>query len=626
MPEKFSPGEWGEIEKKVDAAEIAQREAAKAAGELAEGKAAEEEAEILEETRKERRAEAETLLGPEGSPERELVSLRWKNLVKAFRGSRELEAEHDELVEKEVAVLSRIEAEPTGAQIKALERLRGKQDAVSEKRENLIASSPEAYFGLHLKEMKEMKRQLSEGRIVETPYVKRQAEDVTAHVRSGKPVLLYGHLGTGKSELAMHVAKNYLGKEALVVSGSKHTSLAELYGHQVLAVDKLKQEEREGFIRSVEAKYEEWRNENPTADEGEKGRAHDRIKQAYSMVRGGGTISDFYLGPVYQAMEEGRLVIIDEVNAIPHEVLISLNHILTRKVGDTVGVQQDSGKKVAIQEGFGVIMTSNLNQGDSRYVDRQDLDPAFLSRLYKLEHDYVPQRTEGALRDEAGPENELYQILLARMMDKNGNIEAPEGTLKDLWRLAQAARVSQDVFAGKQVKDAFYFKQGGARATQYMLKESVLSLRGMDAIISQWQKEGYRRELDYYLYKEFVGQSTTPADKAYLYQLFKDQYGFFQSEGWEPSPDYGSGGVVRSFDVPVPENRPKKLSVLGPRDVVEAAYGEAPERAEWPEADEADAEAGELSPEVMGLEEWRSGFGAEFEDLGQEVMATCKIA
>jgi hypothetical protein len=257
------------------------------------------------------------------------------------------------------------------------------------------------------------------------------------------------------------------------------------------------------------------------------------------------------------------------------------------------------------------------------------LDAAFLSRLYKLEHDYVPQKTEGVLDEEAGAENELFQILVARIMDKNGNIEAPEGSLKKLWRLAQAARVTQDVFAGRQVKDAFYFKQGGARSTPYMLKEAVLSLRGMDAVISQWQKDGYKYELDHYIHTEFVSQSTNAADKAYLYQLFKDQYGFFQSEGWEQSPDYGSGGVVKSFDVKSPENRGKKLEFLGPRETIEAAYGAAPERAAWPEPKEEgedSAEAGEMSPDVMAFEDWRSGLNGAIQEIGHEVEGICRVA
>lgn len=588
MSERMSSEQWADIEKKVNEAERAKREAEKVAQESGSAKRTgtkltDIEKEVLAETQEEKRAEVEAALGYDGSTERALVSLRWKNLSKAIQTEHALQDERNELLAQESSILGRIDGVPTGTQTKALGKLREKLQENDENQEALIESSPEAYFGLHLRDLKEMRRDLENGRIVETPYVKKQAEDVATHLKAGVPVMIYGHLGTGKTELAMHVAKEYMGKEAVVLSGSKHTSLSELYGHQVLAVDE----------------------------------------------KSGATKSDFYLGPVYQAMKEGRIVIIDEVNAIPHEVLISLNHILTLKVGETVPVQQDSGETVAIKEGFGVIMTGNLNQGDSRYVDRQELDPAFLSRLYKLEHDYVPQQTEGTLDSEAGSDNELFQILLARMMDKHGNIEAPKDSIRKLWRLAQAARVTQDVFAGRQVKDAYYFKQGGARATQYSLKESVLSLRAMDKIVSMWQRDGYKNELDHYIHSELVSQSTNAADKAYLYQQFKDQFGFFQGGGWDQSPDYGSGGMVKSFDVKSPANRGAAAQFLGPRQIVEAAYGKAPERAEWPDlnaaAEVGDAERGEVSADLLAMDEFRSMLGCELGEIGREVETMCRI-
>ena len=110
------------------------------------------------------------------------------------------------------------------------------------------------------------------------------------------------------------------------------------------------------------------------------------------------------------------------------------------KVGDKLTVQQDSGEEIVVQPGFGVMMTGNLNQGEEKYIDRQDMDPAFLSRLYKKEYDYLPQETKGGL-DEAGEgDNELFLLLLSRVMDKNGNIEAPEDIVKKIWNMAKAAQ------------------------------------------------------------------------------------------------------------------------------------------------------------------------------------------
>ncbi len=569
----------------------------------------------------------ELILGREGSEERVMVDFMKGELKEALRANALVLRKIGQLSQEETDILTSIEGAPSEAEQDALTEIRSELDSLYAEHDELYSKSPEAFFGLTLLELLDYKRELGQGRIVETPYVEKQAHDIAAHLRASKPVFIYGHLGTGKTELAMHVARKYLDKEALVISGSKNMSLAELYGHQVLALDKIKKQELDQFVTEVEDKFTEWQEKNPEASSEDRNRAHDRILQTYLTQMKSGTISDFFLGPVYQAMEEGRPVIIDEVNAIPHQVLISLNHILTRRTGDIVNVQQDSGKQVTVQEGYGVIMTGNLNQGAERYVDREDMDPAFLSRVYKVEHDYLPQTTEGRL-DEAGAGDELFHLLLARVMDKNGNATVPQGSMEKLWNLAKAARITEDVFAGRQVQKAFYFREAGAKSTPYALQEGVLSLRGLDAIVSQWQQEGYKHELDYYLYKEFVSQSTVASDRAYLYQLLKDQFGFFKSTGWEQKPDYGSGGVVSSFAVEVPKNPSAPSTFYGPRELVQFAFGEAPERTEWPEMPKIEEDEGfdeEFTRVLMELERYKdSELIPRFKKLEEQVARVCE--
>jgi len=336
-------------------------------------------------------AEATQILGDENSPHHELVDLRRSNLVAALREDHRLESEREGLLEEESEILKSTKESGDAFSHSALREIDTEMQNLDTGKEKLLQSTPEAYYGLHLKELKGYKESLDEKRLVETPYVKERAEDIYAHLRGGKPVLVYGHLGSGKTELAMQVARDYIGKDALVISGSKTMSLAELYGHQVLQLDTVSPDALTRFATEVEDVFKKWEDQNAEASEEQKNRMHDTILQTYLTKLQKGTITDFFLGPVYRAMDEGRPLIIDEVNAIPHEILISLNHILTRKVGDEVLVQQDSGKTITIKEGFGVLMTGNLNQGQEVYVDRQDMDPAFLSRLYKLEYDYLPQ-------------------------------------------------------------------------------------------------------------------------------------------------------------------------------------------------------------------------------------------
>ena len=600
----ISPEKWANVEKQVNEAEIADRQVKQASKEIflstAQDKASRlgstndnqqfdrvtKKALAKEELSEQER---EGLIGDADSLERDLVEFRSQNLALALQEAIKIEKAREALLLEESSILKKVDGQPTGSQAEALAEVRQELGELEQAERELMDSTPEAFYSLHLRELKEYKKQMEAGRIVETPYVAEQAEDIVAHMRAGKPILIYGHLGSGKTELAMHIAREKLGKEALVISGSRYTSLAELYGHQILDISKVKQDQLDSFTQEVENKFNDWVTANPKATEADKNRYHDTILQTYLTKFKGGTISDFFLGPIYRAMEEGRPVIIDEVNAIPHDVLISLNHILTRKTGETINVQQDSGRTVTVQNGFGVMMTGNLNQGEEKYVDRQDMDPAFLSRLHKIEYDYLPQSTEGA-PNEAGEEDELFHLLLAKVMDRNGNIEAPQETTRKLWKLAQAARLLQNVFAGREVDSAFYFKEGGGRATKYLLKEAVLSIRALDNIIKQWQADAYRYELDHYIYQEFVSQSTVASDRAYIYQVLKDQFGFFQSAAWEQNPSYGQSGMVSDFKVKVPKNQPEKIEFLGARQTVEAAFGESPERNTWPDVDKNNME------------------------------------
>ncbi|MDX1536027.1 MAG: AAA family ATPase [Candidatus Spechtbacterales bacterium] len=624
----ISAEEWERVEEKVGKAQSKKRKEAKIrTGETLEGKT------TLSKRLKTRKDAEQEALRMEAEDEVEDVSVlaealeefQTKNLREALSRLRKIEKQRASLIEEEAEILNNIEDEISGVEHEVLAEIREELDALDKEYQELLNSSPEAFYGLHLHELREYRKALREGKIVETPYVKEQAEDMVAHMRAGIPVMLYGHLGSGKTELAMHVAREYIEKDALIISGSKHTSLAELYGHQSLAIDKLDTDEVGSYVEAVEERFKKWVEENPDASEEDKNRAHDRILQTYLKQSEGGTISEFYLGPVYQAMKEGRPVIVDEVNAIPHEVLISLNNILTRRPGDVIRVQQDSGEELVVQEGFSVVMTGNLNQGQDKYVGRQDMDPAFLSRLHKIEYDYLPQITEGPLETEAGEGNELYALLLSYIMDKHGNIEAPKDSLKKLWRLAQAARIIQNIFAGKEVSDAYYFQQqGGSRRVKPILRESVLSVRSLENILTAWQQGGYKREIDYYLWKEFVEQSTVPQERAYLYQLLKDRFTFFQSDGWEQSPDYGAGGNTNSFDVDVPENDPPEGEFFHPREVVEAAFGPIPERNEWPkvqkeESSKAEEEVEEVNFKQLGdisdMDEFREGVATEIDDL-----------
>jgi len=259
----LSPKDWNEVEENLNKAEISKRKSlaidiegdgekigtavsmpeseatdAKILSELGIKPLDDSDADSIQAEKLAHEEAYEKLMGGEDSPEKALVSLRWKNLSRAMKTEAALERERGRVVEYETGIIKNLigkqdAGEPVSAERTLLAKAAEKERALDTADEKLKKSSPEAWYGLNLKELKGYKEQLESGKIVETDYVRKQAEEVVTHARAGQPVFIYGHLGSGKTELAFHVARKYIGKEALIISGSKHTSPAELYGHQV---------------------------------------------------------------------------------------------------------------------------------------------------------------------------------------------------------------------------------------------------------------------------------------------------------------------------------------------------------------------------------------------------------
>lgn len=190
--EKMSPEKWQKIEEKVGEAEKAKRQSLKSSAEIfketgivKEDREKFDQEEILSKAKRKRVAEkallreesfeseAEDILGGEGTPERALVNLQKSNLISALREDYRIEAERELLLNEETEILKEIKGEPSGSEFEALEEIRTGLKQAEIEREKLLESSPEAYYGLHLKELKDYKKDLQGGRIVETPYVKK---------------------------------------------------------------------------------------------------------------------------------------------------------------------------------------------------------------------------------------------------------------------------------------------------------------------------------------------------------------------------------------------------------------------------------------------------------------------
>jgi len=251
---------------------------------------------------------------------------------------------------------------------------------------------------------------------------------------------------------------------------------------------------------------------------------------------------------------------------------------------NTVVLHHNGGKKVIAKPGFNIILTGNLNtQTNSSYVGRQTLDPAFLSRFTRMEYDYVPQSTEGGL-EEVAMGDELFHIMLAKVMDRRGNIHLPKGSIEKLWELAKAARILQESFSGK--RELEYDGIGKN------LEKNVPSIRSLVKVFEAWERDEYRHTLDYHLKESFVDEiDDGTTDKDFIEQNLRNLGGFFED----------------GYDKPVARD---DFEFIYKEQVAEYAFGEAPEHT-YPEA-----EIREEEKEMMRIEESLKSIAIELQEVG----------
>lgn len=501
-----------------------------------------------------------------------------------------------------------------------------------EERTKLVTSSPEAYITYHTRSLKLMKETFdNNGRIVETASVRDKISHVLRIVGSG-PVFIHGELGTGKTEFARYVCERYLSAQYLerweavhprpdsitsitgdtnehfrliesqkaawesarreaaqpyILSGHKFAETTDFTARLGIKIDKtLTPEEK---VKKVIAQWEifvESNNIQPEDSESWK----SMFVEAYTQFLNTPVETVALLGPLYKAMKEGRPLIIDEINAIPHHVLIGLNDLLLRKPGDTVTPLLSEAEPFKVKAGFCVLATGNYRPEDGRvYIGRQPMDPAFLSRFGILSYDYLPQNNSFEIAGSSNDElrefrarNELQLMLVTRMMDPDLTLTLPKGAFDRLTALSVAAARIQEVFSGKHDRANQAWNARTSRGDidpQDVLKENVLSIRHMLRIVDLWKTEAYTRSLDYYLYTEYIDRSTRPEEKAYLYKIMQVVAGFFPTdEGWpkENTTELRAFNLHSHPTLSVPMTT--ELTRYGRSELIERLFGPIPER------------------------------------------------
>ncbi|MFW5703987.1 MAG: hypothetical protein ACOCXQ_04050 [Patescibacteria group bacterium] len=260
------------------------------------------------------------------------------------------------------------------------------------------------------------------------------------------------------------------------------------------------------------------------------------------------------MAEVEKALDEGKIVIIDEVNFIKPGVIATLF---------------DKMNQMKKKDGAGIIFTGNVTQAHGRYLDREQLDPALLNRLGEARVSYetpgmdnitsnvpviLPKRDltkTSPVNDNrevvVPPKQDLFQIGLAHLIDQKGNLYGPSDAINQTWKISQVFKILQDNYAGRPIDNIHNYLGGAA----FQLKNVHASMRNFGEILRTWRAEGYNKPLDYYIYQNLIKPaiSLDPKEAAYIQQIAY-LHGFFSDKEGSPWKDvFGTDSTTNKLSL-----------------------------------------------------------------------------
>lgn len=518
---------------------------------------------------------------------------------------------------------------------------------LKERLEALVSGNLEAWEAFHLRRYQGNLTCKKQHRMIDVPYVSGAKECVTEALHNGLPVYIVGHLGGGKTQLAMDAARDfaiskriqeelearmntwyssrqeatdeavfaqfwvflqeteekYRGNASLLeeiqplfLSGSHDLTYEDMFVEKTLTLKtSFSENSYLDYFRQIFSCYEQlealYREDLAQLPPGSQARLKLLILNSFSdMVIANnsafGTEVKKLEKEILRAAKEGRPVIIDELNTIAMQNLIGLNDLLQRQAGETAYITGVG--PVFIKPGFALIGTGNLSSRLVDYAGTNQLNPAFQSRFITVEYNYLPQSVRGSLAEQEYPEqNELFEVVLSHLAGKRGFLQLPEleKSLDELFRLCQLSKLTQNVFIGKW-KDNFSGEEEIEPALGDLeLKEAVLSIRNIIHVLDSWNL-GEEKDLSRALWDGFISSVTNPDDQNYILSQAL-RYGFFQrQDGWQVA-NRAVGEASLTYNeirqTPYRYYR-KKTERCSDLDIVHLLYGAGPKAQNLPEA------------------------------------------
>lgn len=361
------------------------------------------------------------------------------------------------------------------------------------------------------------RRQDFERGLVMTDQMREIIDYVLPSLVQGKPALLVGETGGAKTALAEYISRQYLGKEPELISGHEDINSYQVIGKMGLTVKDTKTT-WETIARAIELEGEDIAKLDPGT------RAQLKLLGMVLVhVGGSASITEFIPGPAIRAMEEGKPLILDELTAMPPSFVKRLNKIAQLRPGDTLSVQENSGREVTVRPGFVIIATAN--EKSKRYKGIEDLSVEFQNRfganvvrVHYPDHDVVYGQ----------PPVDNAILAKAVLTDRSGNF-VPYMSIEELERFVRACHVTQQVFSGnfgQGFRD--YVSSERIADDKPGLDEAVLAPRTMVALLEKVRDSYGEMTLEQVL-QRFVTGIKTSNDKKQI-TLILQGYGFLSSK------------------------------------------------------------------------------------------------
>lgn len=290
--------------------------------------------------------------------------------------------------EKEADELTLLELADLGTRTKVAKR--GMRRMESE--------DPDLSARLSFERLKGYREQLKKDGFIWTPSREKLFNKILEHlvvVNQNRPLLLYGETGTGKTRLARAVSQRLTGRAPFEVGEEAKTDIRPLLG-----------------LRGID-------KEGSYITYGQLGQAVTGKKTSRDAKAGAGGV--FYM---------------DEMNGYPPEGLRSLIKQLSgRRAGEEISFAAWAGNSEKLAPEFGFLGSANLPS--EKHPDRSELPVEVARELGSLEVDYPPQSAE---------DPELYEMMLAALMDQNDRIRVPKDELPPEWKEVADTRTNTKRF------------------------------------------------------------------------------------------------------------------------------------------------------------------------------------